>query len=185
MFHWYALHTKPYTERRVALQLGQRDVEIYLPQFEKTLANQQKRMSPLFPGYLFARLDLDQGDSGWQWTPGLRYVVAYGEKPIPVHEEIIHLIEIQVHKIGDKKGPGHGFKPGDTVRVKHGPFQDMLAIFEGPKSPSDRVQILLNTLYRAVRVRIAADDLQKVDPPKSDISGKRPRRTRGRGRRIS
>ena len=185
MFHWYALHTKPYTERRVALQLGQRDVETYLPQFEKTLSNQHKRMSPLFPGYLFALLDLDQGSSDWQWTVGLRYVVAYGDNPIPVPEDLIRHIETQLQKMSDAKGPGHGLKPGDTVRIKHGPFQDMLAIFEGPMSPSARVQVLLNTLYRAVRLRIDADDLQKVDPPKQDTPGKRPRRTRGRGRRIS
>ena len=185
MIHWYAIHTKPYAERHVAMQLRQRDVEVYFPRFVKTLANKQKRMCPLFPGYLFAQLDLEQGDSGWQWTPGLRYVVAYGDKPIPVSEEIIHLIEIQLQKMANSEVPGHGLKPGDTVRITHGPFQDMLAVFEGPMRPSDRVQVLMNTLHRAIRVRIASDDLRKVDAPKSITSGRRPRRTRGRGRRIS
>jgi hypothetical protein len=61
----------------------------------------------------------------------------------------------------------------------------MLAIFEGPSTPSERVRVLLTFLGHARRVQLSAADLEKA-PPKSQLpASKRPRRTRGRGRRIN
>ncbi len=186
MMQWYALHTRPRSERRVALILGQRSVETFLPEIVSTTTSQQRKIVAFFPGYLFAQLDLEKGDpTQWRWTPGLRHVVAYGDQPIPVPEEVIRLIE---HKLSEMAlsllQPRQQFEPGDMVRIKDGPFRDMLAIFEGPMTPSARVQVLLTSLNRAIRVRIESTNLEKVAGTTEKSEKKRPRRTRGRGRRI-
>lgn len=64
-------------------------------------------------------------------------------------------------------------------------FQDMLAIFEGPTTPSQRVQLLLKVLGGS-RMQVDVTALEKAPPDENQAPPpqKRSRRTRGRGRRI-
>ena len=75
------------------------------------------------------------------------------------------------------------FEPGDSVRITHGPLRDMVAVFEGPTRPSRRVHVLLQVLDYQRRIQLSANDLEKITDP-THQPRKRPRRTRGRGRRI-
>jgi transcriptional antiterminator RfaH len=168
--------------------LSQRDIETYVPEMEFK-SRDRVRIRPFFPGYLFMHLDLDKANPAhWQWTPGLRRIVAYGRKPIPVPEEVISLIKYKLDEMASKKGRrSFDFEPGDVVRIKEGPFEDMLAIFDKEISPDGRVQVLLTALNRSVRLSIPGSDLEKTSKEaeeKNGTAGKRPRRTRGRGRPI-
>lgn len=188
MKNWYALHTKVNYERKVARILSLRDIETYVPEIQFS-SRDQVRIRPFFPGYLFMHLDLDTANPAhWQWTPGLRRIVAYGRKPIPVPEDVIFLIKHKLDEMASIKGRrAFDFEPGDIVRIKDGPFEDMLAIFDKETSPEGRVQVLLTALNRSVRLSIAGSDLEKVSKEVKEVPGmpsKRPRRTRGRGRRI-
>lgn len=188
MKNWYALHTKVNHERKVSRILSQRNIETYVPEIQLSTRDRVK-IRPFFPGYLFMHLDLDKTNPAhWQWTPGLRRIVAYGRKPIPVPEEVISLIKYELNEMASKKGRrSFDFEPGDIVRIKEGPFEDMLAIFDKETSPDGRVQVLLTALNRSVRLSIAGSDLEKTSKGVKETNGmssKRPRRTRGRGRRI-
>ncbi|GAB4531012.1 MAG: hypothetical protein Kow0063_09790 [Anaerolineae bacterium] len=70
------------------------------------------------------------------------------------------------------------------MRIIDGPLQGLLAIFEGPSTPAERVQVLLTFLGCARRIQVAPSDLEKATTGDEAVSSKRPRRTRGRGRRI-
>ncbi len=185
MKSWYALHTKVNYEKKVAYLLLQRQIETYLPEMTSDKEGIE-RIHPLFPGYLFMHLDLDTANpSHWQWTPGLRRIVAYGDEPIPVPLEVIDLIQHKVSELASAKNrPVYPFKPGDTVRIKNGPFRDLLAVFDKASTPGGRVQILLTVLNRSVRIRLDDSDLEKVKEPPGQVQPKRQRRTRGRGRPI-
>ena len=186
MKNWYALHTKVNSEKKVARLLSQREIETYVPEIQYS-SRDRVRIRPFFPGYLFMYLDLDTANPAhWQWTPGLRRIVAYGRKPIPVPEEVISLIRYKLDEMASKKGRrSYDFEPGDIVRIKDGPFEDMLAIFDKEISPDGRVQVLLTALNRSVRVSIAGSDLEKTSTKEiNGMPSKRPRRTRGRGRHI-
>ena len=187
MNEWYALHTKPRVERRVAMTLQQRGVETFLPEATVLTSNQKRRKTPFFPGYLFMRVDLATDNPAlWQWTPGLRHIVAFGSWPVPIPDEVINLIEVKLRELesGGSK-PSHPFEPGDVVRVKNGPFKDMVGIFEGPSTPSERVHVLMGWLYTSVRVRIPVSALEEAQGAANLAIARRPRRTRGRGCRIS
>ena len=80
--------------------------------------------------------------------------------------------------------PDYPFRPGDEVRIIEGPFRDMLAVFHGPATPAQRVQVLLEILGRASRVQVEVTDLEKVTPGSTPAAPKRSRRTRGQGRRL-
>lgn len=187
MEQWYALYTKPHCEYKVAIALRQRELLIYLPEIEAAkLSQSSKKLVPFFPCYLFCKIDFEAfGLSHIQWTPGLRRILACDDRPLPVSEEVIDLIRHSLSQIErtDKWLP-HNFMPGDTVRITNGPFQDMLAIFEGPTTPGQRVQVLLEILG-ASRVQVDVADLEKASETAENAVAKRPRRTRGRGRRIA
>src|ERR1700689_5528080 len=60
---WYAAHTRANHEKRVAEQLGRRAVEHFLPLYQsvRKWADRRKRLEvPLFPGYVFVRLPLQE-----------------------------------------------------------------------------------------------------------------------------
>ena len=186
MTQWYALHTKPHKERSVATLLQEHDIKTFLPMIISHAAPKQKRNIPFFRGYIFASLDLKTNTSGqWRWTPGLRYIVSYGDEPIPIPEEVIDLVDRQAQAMSAlAETQKHSFKPGDKVQMKNGPFRDMLAIFQGPTTPSERVQVLLTALGRSVRIRTEAANLEKYSKKSTQGGGKRQRRSRGRGRPI-
>ena len=183
MKHWYALYTRPNAERQVTATLHERGIEVFLPTVRKHHRRQWQE-GPLFPCYLFARVDLDKvGYSAVAWTPGLRRMVAFGHKPAVVPEEAIEMLREQLAEIGAQGGlPTHGFQPGEEVRFQAGPLRGLYAIFEGPVGPVERVRVLIRFLGEANRAEVPVADLEGV--PVIERECKRPRRTRGRGRRI-
>ena len=187
MNQWYAVQTKPRVERRVATSLQQRGVETFLPETMVFTANQKRRKAPFFPSYLFMRVDLATDNPAlWQWTPGLRHIVAYGGWPAPIPDEVINLIGFKLRELESQDSEKtHPFKPGDVVRIKNGPFNDMLGIFDGPSTPSERVHVLMGSLNNSVRVRVSASALEAVQDAVDLTDSGRPRRSRGRGRRIN
>jgi len=186
MEQWYALYTKPNSEYQVAGILRQRGIETFLPDMERQKANKMHTRNPFFPCYLFIKVDFKTvSASQWLWTPGLRSIVTYGDRPVAVPDEVINLIRRKLNEFETSRNqPECRFKPGETVRITNGPFRDMLAVFDKPVTPGERVQILLRILGHASRVRIDMSDIEKSPSAASEHLNKRPRRTRGRGRHI-
>jgi len=189
MERWYTLYTKPNAEYQVALTLIRRGMQTFLPEIEARKARNRRNRESFFPCYLFVKIDLEAvGLWQVQWTPGLRRIIAFDDRPVSLNDEVIDLIRNKLEWVNAAGGwPAHSFQPGDTVRITDGPLQGMLAVFEKPTTPAERVQVLLTFLGQASRTWIPVTDLEKAPPgaeaptPKPP---KRPRRTRGRGRRI-
>jgi transcriptional antiterminator RfaH len=189
MEHWYTLYTKPNAEYQVVDALQGHGIQTYLPEMEAPGARKEPRRKPFFPCYLFVKVDLEEvGLSQVRWIPGLRRIVAFDDRPTPLADEVIDVMRRKLEGISAAGGlPSYAFQPGDTVRITQGPLQGMLAVFEKPTTPTERVQILLAFLGQASRMQIPVTDLEKV-PPGVEASPpappSRPRRTRGRGRHI-
>lgn len=186
MKQWYTLHTKPNAEYQVASTLQQSEIEIYLPEIKVVKMGQQGQKKPFFPCYLFMNADIATGGLSFvQWTPGLRHIVAFDNRPVPLADEVIDLIRSNLREIEAHEGCSvHNFKPGEMVRIIAGPFQDMKAIFEGPTTPNKRVQVLLTFLGHASRMQVDVTDLEKAPPAAEVPIPQRLRRTRGQGRYI-
>lgn len=184
MEQWYTLHTKPNSEYQVATVLQEAGVRTFVPSIEVSTARQTQKRKPFFPGYIFIKYDFSaDGFSRLRWTPGLRYVVAVDGMPIPLPETVIDALKWQVQTWSQRAAARKRFSVGDTVRIVDGPFHDMFGVVSAEASAAHRVQVLLNVLGRVNKVQVDIDSVQPittVDQPKS----KRPRRTRGRGRRI-
>ena len=117
--------------------------------------------APLFPCYVFARLDLRTNYFEVKYLAGVSGLVSAGNEPIVVPEAIIG--EIRSRGVDDvveiREVP---FDSGQQVRVVDGPFRGFEAIFERYLSGAERVAILLNTIENAgPRILLPASALAK------------------------
>jgi len=161
---WYLVRTKPGKERWVRDQLGSRLSEIFLPMLRARMPRWGRlamSTAPLFPCYLFARMDLQNDYFTVKYLAGVSGLVSAGTDPIMVPEGIV--TEIRARGVDDvveiREDP---FDSGQPVRVVEGPFRGFEAIFERYLSGAERVAILLNTIEKAgPRVVLPATALAK------------------------
>lgn len=178
---WYVVHTKARQELLSASLLEQRlAAVVLLPQVRQRYRGQM-RTAPLFPGYLFVELDLEQVEaSAVNNTPGVIRLVAFGGLPKPVPAKVIHALQARLAEIDAQGGlPQHPFHEGDRVRLTGGPLAGLEAVFVGPMRPAERVRVLLDFMGREQEAQVPVEDLEPAGGP-----AKRPRRTRGKGRPI-
>jgi transcriptional antiterminator RfaH len=145
---WYLIRTKPGKERWVRDQLSTRVSAVFLPMLKGRMPRWGRlamSVAPLFPCYLFARMDLQTSYFEVKYLAGVTGLVSAGSDPIVVPEAIID--EIRSRGVDDiveiREVP---FDSGQSVRVVDGPFRGFEAIFERYLSGAERVAILLNTL---------------------------------------
>lgn len=163
------------------LHLG---LAVYLPQVVQH-RHGRAGLAPLFPGYLFVTsAPVDFVRSAVDAQPGVVHVVSVGGTPCVVAETVVAALQARVAAVNAAGGlPVHPFRPGDAVQLHSGPLAGMEAIFVGPTTPSERVEILVRFLGRTQRARVEVSELEAVANPRGDLHP--PRRTRGHGRKIN
>src|SRR5690242_11009723 len=120
---WYLMHCDPRRDRQVERLLSLHGFETFAPLIPKTRSRNGNK--PLFPGYVFTRLNLDRGDAAaTSRLPGVRGLVEIGGGPCSVHASAVSAVRQRVQS-GVFRTPD--MKPGDRVRVINGPFVE----FEG------------------------------------------------------
>jgi len=161
---WYLVRTKPGKERWVRDQLAGRVSEVFLPMLKARMPRWGRMavsVAPLFPCYVFARLDLKASYFEVRYLAGVSGLVSAGKDPIVVPEAII--AEIRARGTDDVvEIPEDPFDSGQPVRVVEGPFRGFEAIFERYLSGAERVAILLSTIESAgPRIVLPASALTK------------------------
>lgn len=162
--HWYAVHTHPRQENRVAENLRAWGVNAFNPKLRKPNYNNSRIsyvVKPLFTRYIFARFVAHRMLHNIRYTRGVKQVVSFNGIPIPVDDEIVAVIQARVGEDGfikseDKLGRG------DKVIVRGGMFVNLTGIFEEGVSDSLRVSILLTTINYQAHVKVARELIVKV-----------------------
>jgi transcriptional antiterminator RfaH len=158
---WYAINTKPRQERISELNLKRLGIETFSPELRQIKLIRRKRravISPLFPGYLFARFVPDLHFRAVNFACGVQRVVTFGKIPAAVDEEMIDSIKSRFQE-GYVILPRTSFTPGQSVQIRGGPLQGLEAIFEREMPDQQRVVLLLQTLSYRARVVM---DLEQV-----------------------
>ncbi len=158
---WYLIQTKPRQEARAEEHLLRQHFECYRPLKASAAtrsAQGAKAGEPLFPGYLFIRLDSTHDN----WYPirstrGVNRVVSFGGQPTPVRDELIEQLRQRLAQ--DERATVASFKPGERVQVSGGSFSEIEAIFVSSDG-EERSVILLNLLQREQKVRVPTRYLQ-------------------------
>ena len=163
--NWYVIRTKAGDENRAERNLLNQEIETFLPLFKNHYYRNGKMIEsikPLFPGYLFAKLDLALHFTKVRWTRGVSRILGNREGPVPISEQIVLTIRGRVGKdsLIELKDE---IKEGDLVQVTSGPLKDLIGVFQKKMSGKDRVKILLNLIGVDVPVQISKWQIHKLD----------------------
>jgi len=161
---WYVIQTKPGDEHRVETHLLNQEIEIFLPLLETPQycnGKMVQRIKPLFPNYLFARLDLKLHYYKVKWTRGVSKILGAGDGPISISEKVVQTIREKVGKDNLVKLEGE-WKEGDIVQITSGPFKELMGIFQKKMSDNGRVRILLSLIGVDIPVQILQWQIRKA-----------------------
>jgi transcription antitermination factor NusG len=160
---WFAIRVKSNFEKKVATGLRNKGLEEFLPLYQsrRRLSDRYKTVDlPLFPGYLFSRLDLDHR-LPLLTTVGFLYIVSVGGKPEPVDEGEIAAVQLVVRS-GFPAMPWPSLAVGQRVRLEGGP----LCGLEGAVTQvgmRDRICVSVTLLQRGVSVEVERDWIRPLD----------------------
>jgi transcriptional antiterminator RfaH len=155
---WFVVRTKTRKEDFAVQQLERRGVSVFLP---RVVEYGRDQIAPLFPGYLFVRIELFRQYHRVVWTPGVRGFVAFGAAPTPVQDSVIYLIALSAGEGGIIR-PLASFKAGDRVQIKSGPLAGLVAVIQQPCSQRGRVKILLDFLRQGASVELPVGLVDRV-----------------------
>ena len=163
---WYILYTNPKQEDRAASNLRAWNVETFIPKLSEQHFSPAKdkvvhTIKPLFPRYIFARFDVTSFLSKIRFTRGVHSVVSFGNKPTPVDDQIVEIIQSQVGQDGYIR-IGEVLSPGDKVVVKDGPLKSFTGIFEREMQGSERIVVLLDTVSFQAHMVVPRDLVKKL-----------------------
>ena len=160
--HWYVVRSKPRREEYAQGQLLRRGVETFLPRIlEADGPRCEPTVGPLFPGYLFARIDLLSQYNSVIWAPGVRSFVAFGEVPAPVDPSVVEFLQERCGVEGVVRVV-RTFQDGDVVRIVRGPLGGLIGVVQGQVSGQARVRILMELLRRRTQVTVPVQLVEHV-----------------------
>ena len=157
---WYVLHVKPRTEKKAFERLTRLGVFRHLPLLKKVTKVQRRKVTrflPLFPGYVFTRLNADERRSVLKSQLVVRTI------EVRQPRQMIHQLRQIAHagRLPSDICEAVAFSVGEHVRVKSGPFRgiDGYVRREGQRT---MLVLELSILGRAVEVSISPDDLERL-----------------------
>ncbi|MBE7414078.1 MAG: hypothetical protein HS130_02135 [Deltaproteobacteria bacterium] len=155
MMNWYAIYTKSGCEERVSSRLNGAGFSVLNPLLKERRLYRRKLqevVSPLFPCYIFAELNMPAHYRLIRYTRGVRQIVGNEAAPLPVPDAVIGSILGRMEN-GLVAVRRDEFSPGESVAIKGGAFEGFEALFEREMSGSEKVSILL----KALNARIILD----------------------------
>src|SRR5262245_45739503 len=162
---WYIIQTKPHKEGWVESVLKALLPDVYLPRIvERVRAGRtmQRRVSPMFPSYLFARLSIDYLGKTVRYTYGVRDFVRFGGLAQPVAPEIVEAIRSRIGPEGVYSPPPARFQAGQRLQINDGPLRGLDVVFEREMNGPERVAVLLAEVQLAARIILESNVLSRT-----------------------
>src|SRR6266404_9895264 len=160
--HWYAAYTCAQHEKRVAAELGARELEHFLPLYSSVRRWKDRRVTldlPLFPGYVFIRLALQERLRVLE-VPGVVRLVGFNGEAAALPDEEMEILRSGLSQ--SLRAEPHPFLTvGRRVRITGGPFAGLEGVLKRKKS-SVRVVVTLELIQRSVAVDVDVADVQAV-----------------------
>ena len=155
---WYVVCTKPNYEKQAEQNIGRLGVESYLPLLrdQKVIRRRARTViAPLFPGYLFVRINLTQHYRAVNYARGVRRIVEFGSSPSEVDVAVIDAIKARMvdGNVCVLERPQQ-LRSGQLVQINDGPLVGLEAVFMREMSGSQRAMVLLRALALQARALI-------------------------------
>lgn len=158
---WYVVQSQPRKEIYAGVNLENQGFTSFLPRFRKTTRHAGRTrtgLAPLFPRYLFVRLDL--GRDRWrsvQGTFGVARLVTDGGWPAPVPRGLVEDLVATTEQLG-AVDLSVALTPGEGVRFLTGPFAQTIGRLV-QLDDAGRARVLLEMLGSEREVSVASADL--------------------------
>jgi transcription antitermination factor NusG len=159
---WFAVVTTPQHEKAALRHLDYGGIESFLPTYasSRTWKNRQKVKLelPLFPTYLFVRIDHDERARVLR-TPGVRQLVGNSRESLSVADREIEFLRTSLSE--QKVEPHTGLIEGQRVRVKSGTMRGV----EGwlvRKCSEWRFVLTVQLIHQQVAVEVDASTLEPI-----------------------
>jgi transcription antitermination factor NusG len=158
---WYAAYTCVNQEKQVADGLRFRGIETFLPLYRTVRRRTDRRVVlhlPLFPGYLFVRIQLSERLRVLELPRVVRLV---GSGPLP---SAIPTHQIEALQTGASNGiakPCDHLGRGSRVRVITGPFSGLEGILQRRRGDL-RVVISVELIARSFSIEVGEEDVECV-----------------------
>jgi len=167
--HWYAAYTNSHHEKRVGSYFAERRIESFLPLYAavRRWKNrcQMNLELPLFPNYVFVRIDPRERVRVLE-VPGVLSLVGFARTPAPLPD-----FEIEALRCGLGKRtvePHPYLVMGERVRIRAGAMVGMEGVLLRKKN-NFRVVLALDVIMLGVAVEVDADDLEPACKPAAKI----------------
>jgi transcriptional antiterminator RfaH len=157
---WAVVQVQPRAEEKARQHLVNQGFSPYLPRYRRRVRHARRTESvlrPLFPGYLFVRLDSTR--SRWRsinGTVGVRRILTNGEVPRRVPERVVQEIMAREDQSGVVTLLPPRLVRGQPVRVIDGPFADFDGLFYETRD-DQRVVLLFTLLGRDVKTVVPVE----------------------------
>jgi len=160
---WFALRVKSRSEKVVSTIVRNKGFEAFLPVYEgrRRWSDRLKSVElPLFPGYVFCRLN-PRRRFPLLTIPGVLQFVGIGKIPVPIDDEEIIAIQSAVTS-GLSAEPWPFLEAGQRVRLEDGPLAGMEGFLVEVRKRY-RVVVSVTLLKRSVAVEIDSEWVAPLD----------------------
>lgn len=167
---WFALRVKSRSEKMVAAIARNKGFEEFLPLFQSRRRWSDRFKSielPLFPGYLFCKLNLDER-MGVLTIPGVMSFVGLGKVPVPIEDAEIAAIQAAI-RAGLSTEPFPFLEVGQKVRLAEGPLTGLEGLLVEIRK-QQRLIVSVSILQRSVSVEIDKHWVRPIDATGREVS---------------
>ncbi len=160
---WYAIHTKPRSEKKTAGHLSKKGIEFFLP-LQKTLKQWSDRKKwveiPLINSYIFIKTDLSNYYDILS-TPGIVKIIGFEGKPVPIPDSQIAVLKIIIQEKIEAGVTEEVIPEGKKVEILFGPMKGIigeLLSYRGKKT----VVIRLENINTSIQLNIPPTFVKEI-----------------------
>ena len=162
---WYLIQFKRNSHRLAELHLNQQGFKTFLPLQDITSKVRSKfltRKKPLFPGYMFVRIELN--NAPWQKiksTRGVSRIFCQNGIPKLVPSEVIFSLMSRCDSLGNLLPP-ETLERGDPVVIVSGALANFVATVE-TIDINNRIWVLLDVMGQLTRVNVVSRQINRLN----------------------
>jgi transcription antitermination factor NusG len=160
--NWFAVFTVPRHEKRIQQHLHLRQIENFLPLYQKQRqwkdGSKGTLQLPLFSTYIFVRIGCGERSPVLK-VPGVISIIGGGLQPMPIPDSYIHFL---------REGLRHGkIEPypylavGTRIRIRSGVMAGMEGVLLRKKN-NFRVVLTVEMIMKSVIVEVEMEDIEPV-----------------------
>jgi transcription antitermination factor NusG len=161
--YWYALYTKPRSEKQVFKRFSETGIDSYLP-LQKTLKQWSDRKKlvevPLFSSYVFVYINLRHYETVLK-TPGVVKFIRFGGRAVPIPQKQIDILKLIIESNTRLETTSVLLTPGQQVEVILGALKGLRGELVKP-TVKNRFLVRIDAINKNIMLNIPDHYLQSI-----------------------